>query len=227
MKRSPTSSARRAPLPPRVAHLHAAAVALALFALVAPSGVFGQAVTVRIDTARSVLSYDGSHPLHGWTGTSEAVRGELSIDVDDPAQSSATVTVPVASFDSGNGNRDSNMLDVVESDRHPEVRFVAERVEVEAWNATPDGYKGRWVAHGPLTFHGVTHPVEVPLAVTVAGSQFEATANFEISLERFEVDRPGLMLMKIRDALALHGEIFATLPAGTAATDASTTPHQE
>ena len=122
--------------------------------------------------------------------------------------------MPVASFDSGNGNRDSNMLDVVEADRYPDVRFTSERIEVTAWEETSEGYRGSWQVTGTLAFHGQEHAVTLPVEVRVVGDVFEANSTFEVSLERFDVRRPKLLLMSmsIRDAIELEGTSRATLP---------------
>jgi polyisoprenoid-binding protein YceI len=173
--------------------------------------VQAQPPPVSIDRARSVLSYTGHHRLHDWTGTSRAVSGTLQINLQDPARSRIEVVVPVASFDSGNSNRDSNMLDTVEEERYADVRFVSSAVTVDRWERTADGYAGTWRVRGSLTFHGQTHEVEIPVTVRVAGRAFEAATRFSISLERFRVDRPRLMLMPISDTLDLEGTIRATL----------------
>lgn len=185
-------------------------LALAL-ALMTALPAAAQPAPVPVDGARSVLAYTGHHRLHHWTGTSRAVGGTLQIDLDDPARSRVEVVVPVASFDSGNSNRDSNMLDAVEEERYPHVRFTAAAVVVERWGRTADGYAGTWRVRGPLTFHGQTHPVEIPVAVRVSGRAFEATTRFSISLERFRVGRPRLMLMPISDTLDLEATLRATL----------------
>lgn len=181
-----------------------------LFALAVPT--IAQPQTIPVDTAQSTLAYTGSHPLHSWTGTSNAVHGTLGLDLADPAQSTVEIRVPVESFDSGNGNRDSDMLDVVEVDRYPDVRFTSDRIEVTAWEETAEGYQGSWQVTGMLDFHGQEHPITLPVEVSVMGDTFEANSTFEVSLERFEVPRPRLLFMSIRDTIELEGTIRATLP---------------
>ncbi|ARA94130.1 hypothetical protein AWN76_013855 [Rhodothermaceae bacterium RA] len=175
-----------------------------------------QPVSVPVDTGQSTLAYTGHHRLHDWTGVSRAVTGALVLDLDDPARSRVEIEVPVESFDSGNGNRDSNMLDVVEADRYPTVRFVSERITAESWETTDQGRQGTWQVEGLLTFHGQTHPLTIPVEVTVSGATFEARSVFEVSLDAYDVDRPKLLLMPIRPTIDLEATIRASLPvAGT------------
>lgn len=174
--------------------------------------LIAQPIIVAVDSTESVLQYHGHHPLHGWTGTSRLVYGTLQLDLDDPARSSITIRVPVASFDSGNSNRDSNMLDAVEADRYPDVRFESTAISVQRWERTEAGYEGVWTVGGNLTFHGQTHPVTIPVTVRIEGNRFEATGTFSIALSQFKVRRPKLLLWPIRDIIDLEGTIRATLP---------------
>lgn len=177
-----------------------------------PGLVGAQPVSVPVDTEQSTLAYTGHHRLHDWTGTSNAVDGTLELNLSDPSQSRVEIEAPVESFDSGNGNRDSNMLDVVEADQYPTVRFVSDSITIEAWNETEQGWQGTWQVQGQLTFHGQTHPTTIPVEVAVAGSAFEAQGSFEVSLEQYDVDRPKLLLMPIGKTIDLKATIHAALP---------------
>ena len=178
-------------------------------------GLNAQPITVAVDSTESILQYHGHHPLHGWTGTSRSVHGTLRLDLSDPAdpaRSAVTIRVPVASFDSGNSNRDANMLDAVEADRYPDVLFESTAISVQRWERTASGYEGSWTVGGNLTFHGETHPVLIPVTVRIEGNRLEATGAFSIALSQFKVRRPKLLLWSIRDTIDLEGTIRATLP---------------
>jgi polyisoprenoid-binding protein YceI len=175
-----------------------------------------QTLTGSIVTEQSTLAYTGRHAVHDWTGTSRVVTGTVTVDLADPAQSTVVVTVPVESFDSGNGRRDRKMRDLVEADRFPEVHFTSTAVAVEAWTETADGYQGTWRIQGTLAFHGRTHPVEIPATVRVTDGQLEAVCDFQVSLEQFEVHRPRLLFVPIGDVLTLEGILRAPLAPTTA-----------
>lgn len=175
-----------------------------------PTALLAQPEELAIDARRSTLSYTGDHRMHGWTGVSNSVSGSLIVDPEQPASSRIEIVVPVESFDSGNSNRDSNMLDTVESDRYPDVQFVSEEIIVDQWEKTADGYSGTWRVIGPLTFHGQTQQVEIPVKVTGRNGSFEASGEFQISLKAFGVRRPKLLLMPISDEIMLAGEIYAS-----------------
>jgi polyisoprenoid-binding protein YceI len=175
----------------------------------------GQSLSGTVIPGESHLSYTGSHPLHEWTGTSRAVSGRLTLDPARPESGRIEIEVPVESFDSGNANRDSNMLDGVDVDRYPRVRFVSERIEGTTWQTTGEGGSGRWQVHGSLTFHGRTRPVTIPVEVDFDGKRLSAKAAFSLKLDEFGVKRPKLLLRPISNEIRLEGQLVAALSAGS------------
>jgi polyisoprenoid-binding protein YceI len=186
-----------------------------LWKLLGSTYLIAQPLTLPVDSTQSVLQYHGHHPLHGWTGVSRSVQGQLHLDLANPARSMVILRVPVSSFSSGNSNRDANMLDVVEVDRYPEVTFESSSISVTRWQQTATGYEGDWAVSGRLTFHGQTQAVTIPVSVRIDSRHFEATGRFAIALSQFGVRRPKLLLMAIRDRIDIEGTIQAILPPAT------------
>jgi polyisoprenoid-binding protein YceI len=82
-----------------------------------------------------------------------ALEGSLRFDAAQPAASSVTASIPVASVDVTNDRLMSRLmdLDLLGGKEHPTVSFQSTRVE------TLD--PARWKVTGDLTLHGVTRPV--------------------------------------------------------------------
>ncbi len=171
----------------------------------------GGGVAARVDPEASRIDYTGSAPAHDWTGTSRRVRGRVRLDTDDPAQTAVMVTVPAATFDSGNSTRDAKMRRVLETDRYPDVRFEAEAIRVEQWTRTAAGYAGRWRVAGPLRFHGRTHRVEADVRLRLGADSLTAEVQFPVSLTRFEVDRPRLLFIPIADTIRIDARLRAAV----------------
>ncbi len=186
---------------------------LLLLAL-ASTAALAQPRTAVVDPAASTLAYTGHHPTHDWTGTSRQVSGTVTVDPAAPERSRVALAVPVASFDSGSGGRDAKMRRIVEAQAYPEVRFTSTAVAVERWDRTASGYDGAWRVSGRLTFHGRTHPVEIPVRVRVVGRRVEATGSFAVSLDRFDVERPRLVV-RIGREIDLAATLHAAFPAET------------
>ena len=179
-----------------------------LVAVLAPSA---SAQETRPVEDGSTLQYTGRAPLHSWTGRSDEVSGTLALDLDDPARSSVTLSVPVASFDSGNGTRDRRMREATEAERFPEVTFASRSVTPTTWRGAPGARSGRWIVRGDLSFHGVTRTVEATVDVREERGRFVAEPAFEIQMTEFDVPRPRLGPARTSDTLCFQGRITARL----------------
>ncbi|HET6923440.1 MAG TPA: YceI family protein, partial [Anaeromyxobacteraceae bacterium] len=74
-----------------------------------------------LEPAKSVVRYHIVHKFHDVTGASSTAEGKAALQPDGKVL--AMVRVPMRSFDSGERNRDADMLGVVEADRFPFVVF--------------------------------------------------------------------------------------------------------
>jgi polyisoprenoid-binding protein YceI len=185
-------------------HLRTSLAAVVLAALVVP-GAHAQA-TFRVDAARSTVVYEMRHPAHSFSGTSRQVSGTITTDAAGVV-TAATVSAPVASFSSGNRNRDSNMIEATEGYLYRTVSFqltglaMLEAPTAEA-NAT---------AEGTLTFHGVRQNVRLPVLVQRSGSGDEVRVRgaFDVTLTQFRIAPPRLLGVPVRDEIHLILDLTA------------------
>ncbi len=172
-----------------------------------------QLLTSILDPDSSYVAYTGHHPLHSWRGLSHTIHATLNLHLENPTASQVDIRIPVESFDSGNPNRDSNMLDVVEADRFPEVRFVLREATIDTLEAASDSlYQARWRIRGELTFHGITRTIEIPVDISMVRNRFTAHTMFCLKLSDFNVRRPRLLLMPIRDEIDVEVHLTGILP---------------
>ncbi len=137
-----------------------------------------------IDPAASRLTFTTRHmfgmlPVRG----SFAIAGG-AVEVAEPlTDSSVRAEVDAASFDTGNAKRDEHVRssDYLDTDRHPTMTFVSERIEGEA-------------LVGSLTAHGVTRPVKLAVEPgEVSDGSFTARASVRIDRTDFGVTTaPGM-----------------------------------
>ncbi|MEM8601799.1 MAG: YceI family protein [Bacteroidota bacterium] len=158
------------------------------------------------------VSYTGSGFLHDWTGTSDQLTGEITYDARRPEQTVIQVEVPVGSFDSGNERRDRGMREATEADRFPIVSFVSQAVSAGAWSGEPGGRTAAWIVTGKLTFHGITRDAQARVDVTERGDALRFEGRFRVSLEAFEVDRPGYGPTRIGDQIRLAFDVDMSVP---------------
>ncbi|MBI5544274.1 MAG: YceI family protein [Deltaproteobacteria bacterium] len=156
-----------------------------------------------VETARSTLGYRVVHKLHKVRGESQAVEAKAALSADGGVLLMARVAV--ASFKSGDANRDAHMQEVLETGRFPQVvlkgkaRFLA-----------PETYPAaaKVVVEGELDFHGRKRPLKVPLEVELkSADEVRVTGSFTVSLDEHEVERPSLLFMKIDDACQIDFDL--------------------
>jgi polyisoprenoid-binding protein YceI len=173
-----------------------AAVALLLAGAPAP-----QAYT--IDAAQSAIRYHVNHKLHTTDGRSSTIEGKAVIQPDGKVLT--MIRVPVASFDSGDANRDSNMRETLEVSRYPFVVFKGvTSLVLPAAQGKPLPVK----LQGELDFHGVKHPIEVPVTIEFANDGSAAVkGKLNVSLDSYRVDRPSLLMIKLDDDCAIQFDL--------------------
>jgi polyisoprenoid-binding protein YceI len=139
------------------------------------------------------MTYKLVHPLHHIESTSKAVV--YAVDADPATKTIARVTgvVDVTTFDSGNSNRDSHAMEVIDALSYPEARFVSSSVAAKGDSLT---------VTGTLTFHGVTKDVTAHAVQHWTAEGLTVAGGFDISLTEFKIERPSLLMIPVQDALS-------------------------
>jgi polyisoprenoid-binding protein YceI len=164
--------------------------ALLLALLVAqPAGAYA------LDPAASALRFRVVHPLHAVHGRAKVVEARAVLAPDGELRAQARAQV--ASFDTGDGNRDVNLRAALEADRFPLVTLKATgRLAIPA--ALPAEVPVTVAAE--LDLHGVKRPLEIPLTVRLgADGSARATGSFPVSLDAHGIERPSLLFRKVDD----------------------------
>ena len=137
--------------------------------IVLPVLLFTITVMAQVSTSRP-YPIDNNHSTVGFSvpilGGLSQVRGKftdfaitLNNDEKDITKSSVSVVIKATSVDTGIEGRDRHLrnADFFDVEKYPEITFKSERIEK----------KGKqFIAHGPLTMHGVTKQIELPFTVT-------------------------------------------------------------
>lgn len=166
--------------------------ALLLLALLAGAPPAQQ--TLVIAPAASAVRFHVNHKLHTVDGVSRAAEGKALLDADGTVR--AMVRIAVQSFDSGDANRDSHMLETLEAGRFPHVVFKGVGVLPPAEVGKPAALTLR----GELEFHGVKRAVEVPVTVELLkDGAARVKGRLLVSLDAHGIERPALLLVKLDD----------------------------
>jgi polyisoprenoid-binding protein YceI len=154
------------------------------------------------DKTYSYIKYYLSHPLHEVEATSTDQVCVIDIDISQKQIKAALVQVGVASFNSGNSNRDSHAMEVVNAIQYPAAKFLSDKIEQNG-----DSLK----ISGKLTFHGVTKEIYINAVQKWEDKNMEIDGGFDISLTEFKIDRPTLLLMPVSDDLKFSFKEFFNL----------------
>jgi polyisoprenoid-binding protein YceI len=171
-------------------------IALILAAVAAPG-------TWTVDSAHSELRYAVTHKLHKVDATSKEAEGKAVLRPDGTLM--VEVRAPVASFKSGDGNRDEHMLEVMNVGAHPFVVF-------KGVGRLPDG-NGPLQLQGQVELHGVKTPAPVSLSLAAQpDGSLRVEGSFDVSLDAHGIERPSLLFAKVDDACRIVVDLLLRGP---------------
>ena len=86
------------------------------------------------------------------------------------------------------------MLDVIEDYFYPTVSFTSSEITKE-----DNGY----LITGILFFHGVKKEITIPLNFILDDKKIIVDADFSVSLSDYEIKRPSLLTIKMKDDISI------------------------
>lgn len=158
----------------------------------AGSAVLAQSKSLDMLKDESFVTYRLHHPLHEMESTSKDVACRITVDPATKEIKNVSAQVDVTTFDSGNSNRDSHAMEVIDAITYPEANFVSTSVA-----QTGDSVK----VAGKMTFHGVTRDIVIPAVCQWSAGKLKVQGQFDLSLTEFKIERPSLLMIPVDDAL--------------------------
>lgn len=136
--------------------------ALALLAFAA-AGVQAEVKTYELDKSHSEVGFQTRYVVGKVSGRFTEFDGKFQGDLAKPEASSVEFTIKTASINTDNAKRDGHLrtADFFDAEKHPDISFKSEKVVATG--------KDTYEAHGPLTLHGVTKQVVLPVTVLGVG----------------------------------------------------------
>ena len=149
------------------------------------------------------LTYRVVHKLHQVEATSRELEGRAVIQDDGTAR--VQVRAPVASFDSGNSNRDAHMREATHEPLHPVAEVKGTLPPVTLPLAGPQDV----TMDARVELNGIQQKQAVPVHLEPSGPRaVRARFSFPISLDAFQIERPELLLIKIDDRAVIAGDVL-------------------
>lgn len=167
-------------------------------------------VKFTLDAPKSTLKYKVVHPFHETEGKTSALEGVALVKPEGGAM--VQIKADLRTFDSGNSNRDDHMKESTEANKFPFVTLKGLLKDFKLPATYPADVNVS--LDGELELHGVKHPITVPIALHFdSAASAKATAQFDVSLDAYQIDRPSMMMRKIDDACHMSVDLtFAAAP---------------
>ena len=106
----------------------------------------------------------------------------------------------VKDFDSGNGNRDSNMLEILEVIKFPKIEYYSNRISLD---------KDKILFSGNLNFHGISRDLNITSEIKKNNKKLFLSGEFNFSLIDHNIKLPSFMMRSInKDVLIKYQLIF-------------------
>jgi polyisoprenoid-binding protein YceI len=154
------------------------------------------------------LSFEGRATTGAFTGTTAAVRGEMS-GGGSLSEVRGWVDAPVSTLVTGNGHRDKDLNKSLQSDLYPTIRF-------DLTNVTPGAVRGDTVdvvLQGRLSIHGVTREASMPATVITQPDAIRVRGDAPLSLKDYKIEGLSRLMgmFKMYDKILVHLDLrFAT-----------------
>jgi polyisoprenoid-binding protein YceI len=186
------------------------ALALGLSLLARAPARADQTAGAVYDLQAGSLSYTLVHKLHEVKGTTQKIEGRALVKPDGTAK--VQMRAPVASFDSGNSNRDTHMREVTNESRFPFVSLKATFPGIKLPLAAATEAK----MEATVELNGQKQQITIPVRIAPDGDRLKATFAFPISLEAFKIERPSLLFTQCNDDVKIEGEaVFTAVKQGS------------
>ena len=145
------------------------------------------------------ITYYGYHFLHDWQGKSNQINSNFTFD-SSLENFNGFISIPIKSFDSGNTNRDSNMLVYCKGIKYPDILFRPKKIIKNDKLVT---------VNGMLEFAGNIQDLTISVNIkATSDSSFTAKGKFNILLSKFDIDRPSLLFTEIDDKISIDYTII-------------------
>jgi polyisoprenoid-binding protein YceI len=147
------------------------------------------------------LSFEGRATTGAFTGTTAAVRGEMS-GGGSLSEVRGWVDAPVSALVTGNGHRDKDLNKSLQSDLYPTIRFDLTSVTAGAERGDTEDV----VLQGRLTIHGVTREASMPATVVTQPDAIRVRGDAPLSLKDYKIEglSKAMGMLKMYDKIVVH-----------------------
>ena len=161
--------------------------------------IFSQTIKWSLDSNDSFISYDGEHFLHSWSGKNEKIRGVIVENIKEENFEQIALAMFVKDFDSANGNRDSNMMELLEVIKFPKIEYYSNKISLDQDEIS---------FLGNLNFHGISRDLDINSEIKKTNKKLTLSGEFSVSLVDHDVKLPTFMLRSIEKEVLIKYQLL-------------------
>jgi len=163
------------------------------------------AVVLGFDQTSSKIGFTGKKVTGAHTGSFGTFSGEVRLG-KDPAQSSVTLTIDMASVASDNEKLTGHLKspDFFDAGAFPQATFTSTSITAGGEGGATHTVKGN------LALHGVTKNVAFPATLSTSPEKVTLKASFALDRKAFNINYPGKADDLIKDHVDLFLDVSAT-----------------
>lgn len=149
-----------------------------------------------IEETKSKIEYFGIHPLHSWSGSSSQILLISDCNEIETNKCDLEFHLPIMTLNSGNDNRDSNMLNYLNAYVYPKVIISFDDFLIKEYNGE--------LLPAKININGIKKMIKIPLKVSKSkGNDYFTSSIFTILLSDFGIKLPQLFFLPINDELKI------------------------
>ena len=168
---------------------------IAAFIAILSAVTAAEAGSIRVELAPdgTTITFELEATLHTVHGTAELQRGVFEFDTATGDASGEAVAASM-SADTDNRKRDKKMhAEVLRSDEHPKIVLRAKRLEGDlSLNGSSEV-----ILVGTIQLLGASHPVRLPMKVSVTGSTATVITTFSVPYVAWGLNDPSTFILKV------------------------------
>jgi len=146
------------------------------------------------------VNFHSETGIHGFTGTSNHLTGQI-----DLAKNTVDFFVDLETLDTGNGKRDRDMRETLETDKYPFAEFFG--MLTSDFDSTSDDPQEVSVT-GTFTLHGIEKQIEVNGMIQKNDTGLMVKAAWTLRLEDYNIKPPRLLFIKVAQEQKINFEIL-------------------
>jgi polyisoprenoid-binding protein YceI len=168
----------------------------------------GSRLVLRVDGAKSVVSFEAKAFLHGFSGRTSKILGTIRLVAPNRLDGAeACFRIDAASLATGNDTRDAIMRDDhLETRAFPSIAL--DLMQVKDAGRTADGWT--IVARGLLTLHGVARETLLSVRARQDREVVRLTGEVPVKMSDHGIPVPKFLFLTVEDQVLVRFDVTAT-----------------